>query len=292
MITINGYPIDVAETESLDYEADVTSFPIEKGADTTDSVRPKLPVLTVDCLVSDTPIGRVANDPSRQGVSSPAGDAFRRLVEMYMSAEPLTVECSFGTFDEMCLEKFSPTRNRQTGKALKFTATFRKLKIVENTRTTVRVAIPNGGRRTNLGFQSGKFVQGKQVLWRHGVPPGLSPGTDPKGIIAYTETVIVQGAADGAALGAAAAGASAIHDTGGINGTHIFHANGVELTPAEMEALSRDLSRDLALANNQKIAKQEAQLASTQEKLDKAQKMLDYKQAHPGQHVDPAMFGL
>lgn len=297
MITINGYPIDVAVSEALDYEADVTSFPVEKGADTTDSVRPKLPVLTVDCLVSDTPIGRVASDPSRQGVSSPANDAFNRLVEMYMNAEPLVVVCSFGTFDAMCLEKFSPSRDRTTGKALKFTATFRKLKIVQNQRTTIRVAIPNGGRRTNLGFKSGQFVKGKLVLWRHGVPPGLSPATDPKGVIAYSETVTVEGADNpqtnpAGVVGSAAAGASAVNDDGGIFGTHIYHADGTELTPGEMDALGRDLSRDQALANNQTIARQKAQLDAARDKLVRAQLLLDYKKAHPGQHVDPAMFGL
>lgn len=164
---VNGttYPIDVAEEERLSYEADVTSSAIEKGADTTDNVRPKLPVLDVDCTISDTPVGKVALDPSRQGVSSAAADGFRRLVEIYMTAEPLTVECSFGRFEDMVLEKFSPVRNKGTGKALKFTATFRNIKIVQNERTTVRRGIPNGGHRVNRGLQTGlKTASGHEIL--------------------------------------------------------------------------------------------------------------------------------
>ena len=154
MVKIAGYPIDCALNERLNYEAEATKFPVEKGADVSDHVRAQFPVFELDGLVSDTPIGALVSDPSRQteaGKALPSRDSFDFLVGVYNAKQPVTVECSFGKFDNMVLVNLTPEKNKETTKAFKFTATFSQLEIKENNRTTIRTAVPNASGKLNFG---------------------------------------------------------------------------------------------------------------------------------------------
>lgn len=152
MIKINGYPIDLALSEEFSAETEITEYPIETGANASDHMR-NLPIeLTFEGIVSDTPIGAAAVDPTRQGEGvKPSKDAYDRLVEIRNNREPVVIECSLGKFEKMGLANLSIPRSRTTGKSLHFTVTFREMNFITNNRTTVRVAIPNGKGRANLG---------------------------------------------------------------------------------------------------------------------------------------------
>jgi hypothetical protein len=166
-VQIDGYPLDCALEERLTYESEVTEFPVEKGADIADHIRAKRPVLEIDGVVSDTPIGKVANDPSRTNLSGamlPSRDAFDRLVQLHGDRRTITVECSFGKFDDMVLMSLTPTRDVKTHKAFKFTATFRQIEFRQNNRTTIRVAVPNASGKINFGALLGA-VKGTGVTF-------------------------------------------------------------------------------------------------------------------------------
>lgn len=169
MIRVNGYPVDCALEERLRYEADVTDLDIESGSDPSDHIRPKQPVLEFDGIVSDTPLGEVASDPSRQadsGSPTPSRDAFDRFVAIHEAGQPVVVECTYGKFDSMAMTSLSPERTVETAKAFKFTATFKRIKIRENKRTTVRVAIPNGTGKQNLGSREALYKYlGQNMVW-------------------------------------------------------------------------------------------------------------------------------
>lgn len=169
MIRINGYPIDCALEERLTYEADVTDLDVESGSDVTDHIRPKQPILEFDGLVSDTPLGEVATDPSRQtdaGAPTPSRDAFDRFRTIHEAAQTVVVECSYGKFDSMAMTSLTPSRTSETAKAFKFTATFKRIRIRENRRTTVKVAIANGSGKQNLGSREAvlKYL-GQNMVW-------------------------------------------------------------------------------------------------------------------------------
>jgi hypothetical protein len=183
-ITVAGaaaYPIDCALSERLRLEADITENAVESGSAISDNIRPKLPVLEFEGVVSDTPLGLVALDPSRtvlDGKSKPSRDAFDRFVAIHEGREPVIVECSYGKFEDMALESLSTDKDPKSAKAFKFTATFRKIKIVTNNRTTVRMRLSTsgpGGARTspvaavNLGHREseiwGEKLGLKGVIW-------------------------------------------------------------------------------------------------------------------------------
>lgn len=269
MIRIDGYPIDCALEERINYEAEVTMNPVEKGADMTDHVTARLPTLEFDGVVTDTPIGAIANDDTRTSAAEDQSKvAYKKFLDVFLARQGVVVECSFGKFENMILQHLTPVKNAQNKKAFKFTATFQQVRINENKRTTVKTSIRNGDKQAKNGLSADNLVEGSQVLWRKGKPPGTSPATDPAGIITGSEVV---------------------H----IKGRHFYHEDRkTQLTTAELEAFTADLNRDSALASRRKLAVIDERLEKTQKRIDAANELLEFKEKHPGQQVDPALFGL
>lgn len=154
MIRINGYPIDLALSEDHAFESEVTEYPVESGADVSDNIRNRPLEITLEGVVSDTPIGAIALDPTRKleiGAPSPSRDAYARIIDIRAAREPVILETSLGKFESMALVSLGIPRDRATGKALKFTVKFRQIEIKKNARTTVRVAVPNADGKVNGG---------------------------------------------------------------------------------------------------------------------------------------------
>lgn len=154
MIRINDYPIDCALTERLSYNSDVTKFPVGKGANVSDHIIAYPPTLEIEGVVTDTPIGEIATDPTRAvdvGLPSPSRDAYDRFVAIHGAKKTVTVICSYGKFENMALESVESTKESESQKAFKFTAKFEQINIQEVNRITVRAAVPNGTRKQNLG---------------------------------------------------------------------------------------------------------------------------------------------
>lgn len=161
MIRINGYLIDCATEERLTYKATATKFPVEKGGAITDHIIVELPVLELECIVSDTPTGAVLVDASRQSLDEtvvPSRDAFDFLTGLHQAQNksgggPVTVECTYGKFENMAITSLTPVRDVASLKALRFGITFEQIDIQETRRVTIRTAVPNATGKKNLGNQ-------------------------------------------------------------------------------------------------------------------------------------------
>lgn len=149
MIHIDGYPIDAALSQEPTFDADVTEYPVEKGADVTDHVQARPVILAVEGIVSDTPIGAVAD--LRPPGSTPSFDTRVRLFEIWNRREPVTVETETATYDNMVMQSFSVPEDGSTGEACRFRATFKQIRLVTNKRTSVPVAVPRAKKKTNRG---------------------------------------------------------------------------------------------------------------------------------------------
>lgn len=163
---VDGYLIDCATEERLTYTATATRFPVEKGAQTSDHIITEMPVLEFDGIVSDTPIGKAANDPSRRslgGGTLPSQDAYQFFLSIRQAEQPVTVECSYGTFTDMVMTSLTPRRDVATAKAFMFSATFEQIDIRETRRTTIRTATPGTGKKKNLGNQPVTKINGAAV---------------------------------------------------------------------------------------------------------------------------------
>lgn len=170
-ITIDGFEIDAALAEDHAFDNDVTEHPVEQGADVTDHVRARPITVTIQGVVSDTPIGPLAErrraalagdtGDGAQFTILPSSEAFNRLQSIRTKREPVTIETSLRTFDNMVLA--SLTSSPQAQDAFYFTATFVQVQIVENIRTSARVAVPRAKRKVNLGAKPAPDATAAQV---------------------------------------------------------------------------------------------------------------------------------
>lgn len=263
-VRIGNYPLDLALDESLSYTGSVTKNAIEKGGKFADNIDTELPVLTFHGVVSDTPIGAIATDPTRQNLTGAiSADAFERMSKMFQDRQPLTVDCSWGKFELMAFTSLNPTRDAKSKNSFDFTATFEQMKIFENSRTTVPVSIPNGSGQVNFGLSVDNLTDGKRVLWRHGKPPGKAPFTIPTGIIFRVETLVVKKG-------------------------KLFHDNKKQLTDAELKDFDLDLKRDQAVGDFKQSARN---VVGTLDRLANGKSLSNPKQK-PGKVVDRSLFGL
>jgi hypothetical protein len=194
MITVDGYVIDCAITEEHAFESEVSTYPIETGGDVTDNVR-NLPIkVTIEGIVSDTPVGAVLDRRLADGdlPGFPSDDAYNRLKLIRARREPITITTSLATYDNMVLQNLTIPVDAKTGDVLRFTAVFQQVTLVTNLRTFVKVAIPAGRGKANLGpkaprWQSNTF---SRCLQRNSKSP--DPGKNhPDGGCTKSETVLI-----------------------------------------------------------------------------------------------------
>lgn len=143
MTSIGGYVVDVELSVSPIVSNEITEHPVESGADIADNVR-VLPLrLTLEAVVTNTPLAAMRQirealvTVDGETFMSPTDEADAFLRALSKKREPVTVSCSRGVFDRMVLESYAPQSS--TYDELRFTATFKQINLVTNDRTTIRV---------------------------------------------------------------------------------------------------------------------------------------------------------
>lgn len=185
LVRINGYLMDLALNEGHSFPGEVTKYPVESGPDTSDHIR-DLPIeITLECVVSDTPIGDVATDESRRVDDAtgetplPSVDALAKLREFKAARRPVTLETSLGKFSSMAFESLDVPRDKDKNNALFFTAKFVEFRTTTNERTKIRVKVPMAGAG---GKSAVKAVAGKVIVvdttveWQHDIATGQFVG--------------------------------------------------------------------------------------------------------------------
>ncbi len=187
MILIDGFAIDIATTEEHQLDSEVTEYPVEEGSDIADHVRARPIMVSLDCIVSNTPIGPIADTRRAEGSvsdsellapSSPADDAYAKLVAIREAREPITITTSLKTYENMLLESLSIPRSARTGDALEFRASFKQLLLVTNRRTTIRTKIPRAKKKVNRGHKPTEAVRTTATPPAVQAAPPPSPKTD------------------------------------------------------------------------------------------------------------------
>lgn len=168
-VTVDSFEIDCTLSETHAYDADVTEFEVERGANINDHRRTKPAELSISGLVSDTPFDK---DEIRNAVklAGPAlglaldavstaqailaddaqitKEAFQKLIDLYENggafaqlteAGPvnltrdgtMTVATKYRTYTGMVIKSLRFERGSRTGRALPFSVTFREIRTVE-----------------------------------------------------------------------------------------------------------------------------------------------------------------
>ena len=183
-IMIGTYVIDASITESHTYESQVTEFPVEQGSAISDNVRPMPISVTIEGIVSDTPIGIMAdlrnNEHGDQAFlpttdaatakargdlqSAPSIDALAAMLAIRDARQPVPIVTSLASFDNMVLINLEVPRDATTGYALRFTATFKQITIVTNQRVLVRTTTARTSRPGDKAKQTYSKASGYQAL--------------------------------------------------------------------------------------------------------------------------------
>lgn len=154
-VQLDDFEIDGVMSEDHTFDAEITEHPVETGSDIADNVRSKPGVVTLtDCLVSDSPIGDIAN--RRPDQSLPSADARAKLEQLRINREPITIVTGLKTYQNMVLQSYAVTKTAKETSALRFRCTFKEVIIVTNDRAIIRVAVPSAATKVNLGAQSTK----------------------------------------------------------------------------------------------------------------------------------------
>jgi len=161
MVIIDGYRLDAAPSEDHAFESEVTSHPVEDGADITDHVRARPVTVSISGVVSDSPIGAVADQRVLGDV--PSADAFTLLLEIRDAREPVTIQTNLRTFDNMVLTSLQVPQDASTGQSLRFRATFVQVELVRNERTVVEVSVPRVAKKDNRGNKPAPTIEAATV---------------------------------------------------------------------------------------------------------------------------------
>ncbi len=151
--------LDATVSATYSAKVDITEHPVEKGAGKSDHLRPKPETLTIEGIISNTPIA--AAERKKLGDSMPRGgvgraeQAFEALRRLKNGGETVTVVCTLGTFEEMAIESLDVPKNASTGDALEFTCTFKQVETTELKTVTV-TRTPRASGKVNKGRDTAK----------------------------------------------------------------------------------------------------------------------------------------
>jgi len=285
LVMIDEFLMDVSLNETHEFESEVTEYPVESGSNISDNVRPKPITVSMECLVSNNPIGFLADSrgPGSGSPSDPVDDAYQHLQKIRDAREPVTIRTSLRTFDNMVLKGLSIPRSQGRGDELRFTANFQQIQVIENKRTRIRTSSPTGQKKKKYGLTLDKLIEGAKILWRVGLPPGRSPATDPPGLIIGEEVVIVYPKV-GPFEFSFAVGAQICHQPKTPGGQPI------PLDTKELQDFQKDMDRDNSLSTRRELKRIDDRLKANDDRIARALKLANEPVQNPAAKVDPAMF--
>ncbi len=156
------------------FAAEVTQHPVEEGADIADHTRPQPTEISLECVVSNTPLGASETrtvEQNRVQFTSTAPefdpkrttDAYRALIDFRDTGTLLTVVTPLDTFEDLVITSVAIPVQSPDG--LRFTVALRKIRIVKNKLTRVVVARDTrAGGKVKTGQQTPKQVQAPERL--------------------------------------------------------------------------------------------------------------------------------
>jgi len=139
--TTTGIVVDATISEEHTSSCDLTENPVEDGAKVTDHVQLKPSELTIEGVISDSPLGYaiigniqnlVRSVATLFGRSSRSTDAFNNLRKLQESRKPFTVITGLKRYTNMIMTDLSVPRTATTGGAIHFRAVMKEIRIVKS----------------------------------------------------------------------------------------------------------------------------------------------------------------
>ena len=132
--------IDAFIHETHTFSSEITEHPIESGSVIGDHVYNMPFALTIDGIISNTPmslVGLVAFDSAKRFLTNPQGKdndfaliAFEKIEELFERREPISIATSLKIYHKMVLESLSIERGAGAHESLHFNCTAKQIRLV------------------------------------------------------------------------------------------------------------------------------------------------------------------
>jgi len=126
--------LDATLNEDHAFTSEIPQYPVESGADVSDHIIPKPRMVSMRGFVTNSPIVNIEASNAYK-----VGSAINELRNIYNNRELITVVTGLEVYSDVAMESLSIPVDGQTGQALIFNATFKKVRFV----TASTVIIPN-----------------------------------------------------------------------------------------------------------------------------------------------------
>ena len=186
---IGTITVDASVSEDHTASSTVTSNPVEEGANVADHVKLEPLRLSIQGVISDTPLDfEILNSLAKgdfkgiaknftSGISAVLGGTSRSteqylaLLELRKSREPFQVITGLKVYQNMILTNLTVNRTASTGKAIHFTAEMEEIRIVQS-QTVGKEALGKGvknlaSKTKNLGAKTKSWIDPIKDLKKH-----------------------------------------------------------------------------------------------------------------------------
>lgn len=170
--SVDALELDATLSETHSSESEVTEHPVETGSNIVDHVRPKPESLTLEGIISNTPVDEKTRTKVGKAVKGATGRAEAALIALRRMRDEgrlVIVATRHRTYSNMVLVSLSVPRDAKLGDVVRFSATFKQVRIVSTRMTDVLVptAKRTAKKKADLGPQATKpadtYVRGKSI---------------------------------------------------------------------------------------------------------------------------------
>lgn len=138
---LGGIVVDATVSEEHVATCEITKNPVEDGAKITDHVQIEPVKLTIEGVITDTPLGfavigniqnLVRTVETMFGKSSRSIDAYNQLMKLRNDRQPFKVVTGLRQYSNMILTELSVVRTKDTGNSINFKAVMEEIRIVKS----------------------------------------------------------------------------------------------------------------------------------------------------------------
>lgn len=135
---IDEIVVDALVNETHTFSSEITDHPIESGGMIVDHVYQMPFVLSIDGIISNTPmslVGLTAYDSAMRyfsgNTNNIAHTAFEKIEKLFAERKAATIVTSLKTYKDMVLENLTIERGRGNQDSLRFSCSARQLRIID-----------------------------------------------------------------------------------------------------------------------------------------------------------------
>lgn len=160
--------LDAIITETPEYVSTPTKNQVETGADVTDHVALEPEKVTIEGLITNTPVNylkTIGGLFTGDLFSDPSSRAFEFIKKLYDDREPFDFVGTLKVYKNMVITSLKVPREPKTGRALSFTMTLEQITLVESqlfSGVKMDAAVAHTGpKKSNLGSQATQDASAK-----------------------------------------------------------------------------------------------------------------------------------